>query len=236
MKPILRSTRPWLWLGIVLIGVVGVVAASYFTSASMTRRIHKRSDPDSPSYRPPSDAQIASLKLEYPKPSGRTVPAISVTYNAGKDRTKTTIELKEPKPAPGASSAPGVYGVVLKLTSEFVGKVRPADHGEASLDGEVVVKSKAAGALTAADAPGEIDIDGSIVHLHHPAKGKTPFASSPQPDHINETIRFRVHTATILKAAAAQSVILRFGKVQVQLTADQTADLREFAARLNPVP
>ena len=236
MKPILLSTRAWIWLGVVVLGVAGIAAASYFTSASMARRVHKHSDPESPSFRPPSDRQVASLKLDYPKSTSRAVHAISTTYNAHKDRTKTTVELKEPQSAPGASFAPGVLGVVLKVTSEFSGKTRPADHGEGSLDGEVVVKGKAAGTLAASDAPGEIEIDGTVVHLHHPAKGKPPFASEPQPDHINETIRFRVHTTTILKAAAAHSVILRFGKVQVQLTADQIADLREFAARLNPAP
>ena len=249
--PLPKRTAPnriMIWgLGITaaLVGVMVIAAVAYFAKASALRKVHAHSDPASPEYRPPSETQVAALKLDYPRPSPQTPKPISVIYNAHKDRTRMTLELKEAAGGLGAASgAHGVSSVLIKLSSEYPGKTRPADHGESSVDGVVVIKSKSGGAgapepgastgTKSTVPPGSFDVDGHTIHLHHPAKGKASYTSEPQPDHVKETVLFRVHTAALIEVASGKDVALKVGSVRVVLTAQQIEEIREFVARMNP--
>ncbi len=231
--------------GAVIAGVVAIAAVAYFAKASTLRKVHKYSDPSSPDYRPPSESQVAAAKLDYPAPGAQMPPSISITYNAHKDRTRMTLEMKDSVGGVGSGAiTQGVSSVLIKLSSEYPGKVRPADHGESSADGVVVIKSKAGGHAPPADAsaasgkttlhPGTVDVDGRTIHLHSPPKGKAAYTSEPQPDHVKETLLFRVHTASLIEIAAGKSVTLRVGTLSITLTPQQIDEIREFVARMNP--
>ena len=77
-------------------------------------------------------------------------------------------------------------------------------------------------------------MDGKTIHLHHPTKGKGSYTSERQPDHVKETVLFRVHTASLIAVASGKDVALRIGGVRVVLTARQIEEIREFVARMNP--
>lgn len=231
--------------GALVAGVITIAAVAYFAKASTLRKVHKYSDPSSPEYRPPSESQVAATKLDYPAPGAQMPSAISVIYNAHKDRTRMTLELKDAAGGVGSGTiTSGVSSVLIKLSSEFPGKVRPAQHGESSADGVVIIKSKAGGHgapgnTSAASGkatvhPGSIDVDGRTVHLHSPAKGKGAYTSEPLPDHVKETMLFRVHTASLIEIAAGKSVTLTVGTLSVVLTPQQIDEIREFVARMNP--
>jgi len=232
-----RAKRTWIWAtagAVVLLGALGIAYAVYHAKSPGTRKVHGGGEGASSGPRQASNRQVEALGLAYPASKGTLPASITISYNAHKDRTKMTLELRKVPTDPG--SAAGVSDVIIKLMSEYDGRTRPADRGESSVDGVVIVKCKAPGPLVVSGAPGAFEADGQSVHLHPPAKDKPAYSSETQPDHVKETLAFRVRTAGLLKVAQAKSVTASFGSVRVHLTEEQLGDLREYAARMNPKP
>ena len=133
--PLPKRTAPnrtviWgLGITVALVGVMAIAAVAYFAKASALRKVHARSDPTSSDYRPPSVSQVAALKLEYPKPGPETPKSISVIYNAHKDRTRMTLELKE---AVGGLAGAATFAsafLVIEMIPHFVWHQMTGDSG-----------------------------------------------------------------------------------------------------------
>ena len=170
------------------------------------------------------------LALAYPKSTGTQPRTIETTYDGAADRTLMTLRLTDVRLA--GSGAVNASNAILNLSSSHKGQVRAQDDPEGSIDGSLDIQTKAAGMLAYAGPPGTLTADGKPMPLKEASKKNTGLKSSPG----EETVRFKVATKDLVAAANASAVSLTIGTVQVELTPAALADLREFAARLNPKP
>lgn len=170
------------------------------------------------------------LALPYPKSTGTLPRSMQVRYDPTGDRTEMTLQF------PGLKTASGGVGpLTLTLTSSHKGRVRGADNPEGSIDASAAAVSSNAGSLAFAGAPGVIVIDGNEMELIEPSGGSA-YMSVPASGGTEEVVRCRVPTPAIVAAANGGSVAFRFAGKEFPLSAPQVADLKEFAARLDPTP
>lgn len=170
------------------------------------------------------------LALPYPKSGGALPKSVLVRYDPTSDRTEMTVQFAGLRAGGG-----GVGALTLTLTSSHKGKVRGADDPEGSIDASAAAVSSNAGSLAFAGAPGAIESDGKVTELMAPSEGAA-YMSAPAQGGFEETVRCRVPTPAVVAAANAGSVVFRFAGKDFALSAAQAADLREFAARLDPTP
>jgi hypothetical protein len=174
------------------------------------------------------------LALAYPKSSGALPKTVQVRYDPTSDRTQMTLQFTGLRAASGGAGA-----LTLTLTSSHKGKVRASDNPEGSVDASAVATSTSPGALAFAGSPGVIVVDGQPTDLIEPASGGA-YLSAPAQGGTEETVRCRIPTPAVVAAANAATggggVVLRFGGKEFALSPAQIADLREFAARLDPTP
>lgn len=170
------------------------------------------------------------LALPYPKSTGTLPRSVQVRYDPTSDRTEMMLQI------PGLRALSGGVGpLTLTLTSSHKGRVRGADNPEGSVDASAAAVSGNAGSLAFAGAPGVIVIDGNVIDLVGPSEGSA-YMSVPTPGGTEEVVRCRVPTPAVVAAANGGSVAFRFAGKDFPLSASQVADLREFAARLDPTP
>jgi hypothetical protein len=173
----------------------------------------------------------ALLALDYPQSSGAIPRTMVSVYDGANDSTIITLELAGLRP--GGSGGANVGSIVLHLTSIHKGPVRPVNDLEGSIDGRLVLRAATAGHLAYSGPPGVLVAGGGSTPLKAPS-GKGGYSSTRISGGVEESVRFRIPTEDLVNAASAGSMMLSIGTVQVELSAQHLADLREFAARLKP--
>jgi hypothetical protein len=169
------------------------------------------------------------LALPYPTSTGARPATMEVTYDAASGRTSMTMRLDGLR-ATGRRAA-GVGGATLHLTSSHKGRVRGPDDPEGSVDGSFEVRTSTPGVLAYSGPPGTATADGRAAPLRPPKSGEAYSSAGRE-----ESVRFRWPTEDLVRAANSGAVSMTFGGIEVELSRAHLADLREFAARLNPRP
>lgn len=168
----------------------------------------------------------ALLELSYPSAGGQP-KTMEIAYDPVAGRTGMRLRLSGLRITGRGAGG----GAMLHLTSTFEGRERARDNPEGSVDGALVVQTARSGALAYSGPPGTVTVDGRTTPLREPADGAAYLPGVPE-----ESVRFRFPTADLVAAATSERVVLTFGTVEVELSDQALADLREFAARLNPRP
>jgi hypothetical protein len=209
--------------------LAGSIAAGVFCLAASCGERGAPSRAEQADARRARDAEL--LALAYPASSGVQPRTLEVLYDGANDRTTMTLRLTGMRTSGGTP----VSAVTLHLTSMHKGRIRPADDPEGSVDGRIVVQTSSPGILAYSGAPGRFIIDGQPTPLREPS-GKGGYTSARIPGGAEESVRFRFPTEQLIAAAQSSSFSLSFGKMEIEVAGQQLADLREFAARLNPRP
>ena len=172
------------------------------------------------------------LALDYPASKGALPRTIEIVHEGGTGRSLMMLTLTGlPVRGPGAS---GVTSATLYLTSSYPGRTRPRDNPEGSVDGSVAVRASSAGLLAFSGPPGTIAIGDRALDLR-PADGKQHYVSAEEGDG-EEIVRFKFPTEHLVAGATAGGFTMSFGRIEIDISGEHHADLREFAARLDPDP
>lgn len=175
------------------------------------------------------DAEL--IALPYPISAGTLPKSIEVRYDSTADRTIMTLRLSGIR----VSGASGSSGSTLELTSSHKGRARAVDNPEGSIDGGFTLRTTSPGAMAYAGAPGKIIVAGASHDLKAPS-GSEGYRSGPGPNGPEEAVRFRIPTEHLIAAINAGELKLTFGTVNLEIDGQHLADLKEFAARLDPTP
>jgi hypothetical protein len=172
------------------------------------------------------------LILPYPRSSGVQPASMQIAYDGATGRTTMTLRLAGLRiGGPGAQS---IRQATLHLTSSYKGQVRDRDNPEGSIDGSLIAAVVTPGTLAFSGAPGSVKVDGHPQPLKKPSEGE-PYASARAAGG-EESVRFRIPTEHLIAAVNAGPVSLTIGTIQLEISGQQLADLKEFTARLNPRP
>jgi hypothetical protein len=174
------------------------------------------------------------LAMQYPASTGVLPATIAISYDSATDRTFMTLKLAGLRVS--GRGAQGVSAATLVLTSSHKGRVRPADNPEGSVDGNVTVQASSPGSLAFSGAPGSISIGGQVTPLKDPSGKDSGYSSRKTAAGHEESVRFRFPTRDLVAAAQSDGFTMSIGTVQLEIAGQALADLREFAARMNPRP
>ncbi|MBL8761476.1 MAG: hypothetical protein JNL50_09260 [Phycisphaerae bacterium] len=214
-----RIGRPRVWAGLAVGALaLGVGVAAYAWPGSRTSA--------------PSAKQRAAAELAYPDSSGPLPEAITVTYDAGKNRTQMCAEL-----AALSASAPAGYRLstaTMRVRSEFTGERRREDRGELSVRVDLLIESSPPGALAPSSPVAELNVNGKVLAARGASDGSSGYEPAKGRGGRGESLEFRVSTKDLIELASSKAASLKAGVVSVQLSAREIAVLREFAARMNP--
>ncbi len=176
------------------------------------------------------DAEL--LAMAYPESSGTQPKSIEIVHDGATDRTTMTLRLEGLR-AVAASDGRAVGGAAtIHLTSSHKGQTRATDNPEGTIDGSVVIRGVAPGTLAFSGDAGKVSADGREMTLR--SAGKNAYTSVKGPGGHDETLRFKFATKDLVATATSGSAAFTFGTLRVDLGRAALADLREFAARLNP--
>lgn len=178
--------------------------------------------------------QAEAAGLTYFVPTGKPTESISTAFDQATGRTRMTVTLRNLSIA-GAGSYKA-RDAEVRLTSSFKGTVRKPTKGEASVDGAMSVHSNLPGLLAPSVPPGTFQIDGQQITTRRLSKSGQDYTSARSEGGVFESLAFKLDTRGLLALGAAPSARARFGLLEVTLSPAQIADLREFAARMNPSP
>lgn len=182
----------------------------------------------------PTAKQTAAAAYDYPAPGASLPRSITINYDAAKDRTAMTLELKGL-----ACSAPSGYRVSnldLKVVSEYAGTARRPGAGELSVRGVLSGTCSPAGVLAPSSPVAVFTADGHAIDARDPAGHANPYGTEKKPGGPRESLEFRLATKDLISISASKSVSAKAGMLTVTFTPSQLALLREFAARMNPKP
>lgn len=225
------SQRRRVLLGVGASLVIVVVAAIALRPISGTRGSAKRT-PSEVSART-IEKQKAVAGLAYPQASAICPLSIKIVYDDVKDRTRMTLTWSA---LSATASGYRLSNATLRLNSEFVGKVRPADTGELSVQGVLTAVSIPEGGLAAGSPPAEFTVDGTVIEAKPATAGKSGYSSKAKSDGSHESLAFKVRTQDLITMASAKSLKWKAGVAECAVSSSQVADLREFVARMNPRP
>jgi hypothetical protein len=159
-------------------------------------------------------------------------PTISVKYDPKDGKTEMVLRLSGLNVQ--CKSGAGVTESAFRVTSEFHGTQRDPNVGELSVVCAVVVTSKSGGLLAMGSTPPDIVADGVSL----PTRPIQNTAKSHVIERVgalfHETVRFKLDTEQLLALASAKQASVRIGSVEVLLDQRHLADVKEFAARMNP--
>jgi len=173
------------------------------------------------------------LAMEYPRSTGVQPRSMEISYDGAADRTFMTLRLTGMRVGGGGASS--VSSATLHLTSNHKGRTRPTDNPEGSVDGGLIVQTSSPGVLAYSGPPGRVTIGGETLPLKD-ASGKDEYSSTKKGSGAEEIVRFRFPTEHLISAATSGGFTMSFGTVQLEISGQNLADLREFAARMNPRP
>lgn len=177
------------------------------------------------------DARL--LALTYPKSAGLQPRTLQTFYDAATDRTFTSLTLSGLRVT--GTGAQQVSSVALHLTSSHKGRVRAPGNPEGSVDAGIVAQTAAAGTLAFSGPPGTLHLPGRKAPMKMPTDADE-YTSTRAGAGREESVRFRIPTEDLIAALEAGDLTISVGTIQLQANPQQLAELREFAAKLNPNP
>lgn len=169
--------------------------------------------------------------LEYPPSTGTLPPTISVEYLPKKDRTEMELTLASLQ-AGTPSGSP--RNVTLRMKSEFQGKARAADHGEASVIVTVTCESTSSGLLAMGSKLPVCALKNAVISARALRNVDESYHSHRKDQVTHETAKFKLETPDLIQIAGADHAELTVGRVTITLTQAHLADIREFVARMKP--
>lgn len=190
------------------------------------------SSSESPTPQEPSKKQLAALRLNYPPSTGVLPASITSEYLDAKDRTRTTLQLKDL-----SAETTGPYRVAnieLKLVSEYHGRERPREYGESVVEGSLSLVSGTSGSLSIGSDVGVFMADGREFPLRPAVSGKPAYSSKKIQHGDSEKVNFKIDTAEMVQVVNAHRAGVRIGRITVWLRERELADVREFVARMKP--
>jgi hypothetical protein len=216
----------------IIAAAAGVVAIGACVLV-ITSRPHMTGEPTKAQKAEAKRAKDAGLlALTYPASTGTRPASMEISYDGAADRTIMTVRLTGLRVSGGGAAS--VRGATLYLTSSHEGRVRAADNPEGSVDGSIVVQASTPGILAYSGAPGTVTAAGQTTPLKGPSGKGGGYSSTKTVSGVDEIVRFRFRTEDLVSGVAAGGLTMTFGTIQVEVSGQNFADLREFVARLNP--
>ncbi len=236
MTTAMLTRRPSLRAVLIVAALLTIAVGGVAFQAAGTRRgtPHRASSHSAASGADPTAKQRVAADLEYPVPTRRPGTGIVESFDAAKNRSRITLELRDPT-VTGPAHAP-CGGVVVKLISEFEGTVRRTDAGELSVRCVMSAVMGTPGLLAPSSPPAEFCVDGRTFAARSAAKGQSGYRSKRMHDGFHESLEFRIPTRDLLAMARSHSVTATLGVLTVSFSAAHLGAVREFAGRMDPTP
>jgi hypothetical protein len=176
------------------------------------------------------DAEL--LALTYPRSTGVQPASMQIAYDGATGRTTMTLRLTGMRIS--GTGSQGVRQPALHLSSSYKGQTRAPDNPEGSVDGSLIATATTPGALAFSGAPGTVTIGSQAMPLKKPSEGEA--YTSARAAGAEESVRFRFPTEHLIAAVNSGPFTMTVGTLQLEISGQNLADLKEFAARLNPRP
>lgn len=180
----------------------------------------------------PTAKEKRVAEMAYPASSGALPGTITSVFDPVKNRTKLTASFKDVRVAGPAGTR--ISGAELKVVSQFEGAERKPGQGELSVQCVLSLDTSMPGVLAPSSPPGEMLADGKPIKLRVSMPGESGYKSKPKNGGSHESLAFRLGTPDLLAIVKSKSVTGTLAGASFALTPAQLADLREFAARMNP--
>jgi hypothetical protein len=180
----------------------------------------------------PTQKNQTVAALNYPTASADLPSTIAIKYNSNEDKTEMVLRLAGL--GLRADSRSRATDAAFRITSEFHGAQRDPNSGELSVVCAVVVTSSSGGVLALGSIPPDIVADGVSLPTRPIQNASRTHVIEREGAVFHETVRFKLETEQVLALAAAKQATIRVGSAEVILDSRHMADVKEFAARMNP--